>query len=73
MERDFKWLAAILSSKCVLCFSEIRQGAFFYYEAVERKHYCRDCGRAIHKLGYEKGVKARSVAALFPGASEFFK
>jgi hypothetical protein len=31
--RDFKWLTAIVSEKCSICFNLIRQGDGFYYES----------------------------------------
>ena len=70
--KEFKWLACVMSTVCEWCYADIKQGEGFYYEATERKHYCRDCGRTVRALGFEPAKAIREnilvkMSKLFTG------
>lgn len=60
MEREFKWIGAVVGETCHWCRREIPQGRFFYFEVVARRTFCRECGRAIRMLGYDAAARALS-------------
>lgn len=63
--RDFRWMTAIAAHTCTMCRAGIKAGDGFYYLVGDRQHFCRECGRTIRAVGYDRAMVERGADRLF--------